>query len=192
MLFTIQKRGRVLHANKKHTSILIFIITISTLFITAGGLYLIGYRYNHDKHASIRVYRILERKDSYYRGDWVLYCPPNNSSMKLAIKRGYVSTGICPGGFSPAIQQIVAIDGDYVSLEGLVRVNGYKISQALVLNEDEHHETLPHFSSFILQQGEYFMIRDLPTNSFDSRYCGPVSFENILALVDIVWKKNDH
>ncbi|MDG2642523.1 conjugative transfer signal peptidase TraF [Vibrio parahaemolyticus] len=163
-------------------------VSSSVLILGASSLYLSGYRYYNDPSIPTGIYQISVKNTPYVRGDWVLFCPPNNLSMKLAVERGYTAEGVCPGDFTPEIKQIIATPGDYISLEGIVRVNGHELQQALVLDEDEHHHALPHLTPFVLQQGDFFMISNhLPAGSFDSRYYGPVSSKNILAWVSPVW-----
>ncbi|WP_031410780.1 conjugative transfer signal peptidase TraF [Vibrio parahaemolyticus] len=160
----------------------------SVLILGASSLYLSGYRYYNAPSIPTGIYQISVKNTPYVHEDWVLFCPPNNLSMKLAVERGYTAEGICPGNFTPVIKQIIATPGDYISLEGIVRVNGHELQQALVLDEDEHHHALPHRAPFVLQQGEFFMMSNhLPASSFDSRYYGPVPSKNILAWVSPVW-----
>ena len=42
--------------------------------------------------------------------------PPDSGAAQLAVERGYLPTGQCPGGFAPLLKQIVAIPGDTVTL----------------------------------------------------------------------------
>ncbi|HEQ3589567.1 conjugative transfer signal peptidase TraF [Vibrio harveyi] len=163
-------------------------IIFSMLFLTFGTLYLNGYRYYSNRHVIAGIYRLITKENTYRYGDWVFFCPPDNLSMELALQRDYVATGVCPGGFAPVVQQIVATPGDYISLKGIVRVNGNELPQALVLDKDEHNNALPHLSPLILHQNQFFTLDSVQmTNCFDSRYYGPVTSENILASVHLIW-----
>ncbi|WP_273693097.1 S26 family signal peptidase [Vibrio parahaemolyticus] len=46
----------------------------------------------------------------------------------MALERNYIKMGLCPGGFTPVIKKIMAMEGDRVSFEDqVVHINGLEV-----------------------------------------------------------------
>ncbi|MCG6461793.1 conjugative transfer signal peptidase TraF [Vibrio parahaemolyticus] len=177
----------------KRSRFRIFLMSIAfafTLLCLVGILFLNGIRYypGGGRDYPSGIYQLMAKDSDYAHGNLVLFCPPNNFVMRLGLLRGYTSAGICDGGFMPEIRKIMALQGDYVTLDHEISINGHSLSQAAVKNEDAHHYALPHIHEFQLHESEYFMmLYDDSNDWFDSRYYGPVPSENIIGLIHPIW-----
>ncbi len=149
----------------------------------------LGYRYNVSDSYPTGLYKLMDARRDYQREDLVLFCPPNNNAMTLALARGYLHMGTCEGGFTPVIKKIMALEGDAVSFEHhLVHINGHSAPSATVLSEDSLGRPLPQLGPFTVQTNEYFMMSDhRPVDSFDSRYYGPITQSHLLGLIEPVF-----
>ncbi len=149
---------------------------LSGLLLSLGlGLYITGYRLNLTPSYPLGLYQLSKTK-LYQPGDLVIFCPPPGAAIEQALKRGYLKYGTCNSGSTPLIKKIMAISGDHLSFDGVVRKNGKPLARFLVHSADSHHRKLPRLKAFTLTEDEFFMMSDYaPENSFDSRYFGAVN-----------------
>ncbi len=162
--------------------------SVSFVLCALGVLYLDGYRYYTGSAYSKGIYQLTTQDGTYQHGDIVRFCPPDTPKAEIALERGYTHAGFCPGGFAPETKQIRALHGDHVSLHHIVNINGQDIPRAIVLDEDTHHQRMPHPDNLELGRGEYFLMSiDTPEEDFDSRYYGSVPSENILGVLRPIW-----
>lgn len=159
------------------------VVGMAALFFT------LGYRYNLSQSYPTGIYKLATPNTAYKLGELVLFCPPNNAAMTLALSRDYIKIGTCDGGFTPVVKKIFAIAGDKVTQhDGLVHINGTMIENAQILKFDALQRQLPTFSPHRLAENEFFMMSDhRPIESFDSRYYGAVKQGNIIGHVKPVW-----
>ncbi|HBC3902244.1 TPA: conjugative transfer signal peptidase TraF [Vibrio parahaemolyticus] len=152
-----------------------FITIMSALVLTfVMGLYTAGYRLNLTHSYPLGFYQ-LSKTNQYQQGDLVAFCPPPSATIEQALKREYLKYGTCKSGSTPLIKKIMAISGDHLSFDGVVRKNGKPLARFLVHSADSHHRELPHLKAFTLTDDEFFMMSDYaPENSFDSRYFGAI------------------
>lgn len=109
-----------------------------------------------------------------YRGDLVLFCPPDTPLFHDALRYHLVSSGICPSGLGYLIKRVAAVEGDMVRISSSgVEVNGRKLENSkrqaafcpTPLSPDIYHRLRSH---------EVLLMSPHPL-SFDSRYFGPLS-----------------
>ncbi|HII4318674.1 TPA: conjugative transfer signal peptidase TraF [Vibrio parahaemolyticus] len=145
------------------------------LLLSLGlGLYMTGYRLNLTHSYPLGFYQ-LSKASQYQQGDLVVFCPPPGATIEQALKREYLKYGTCKSGSTPLIKKIMAISGDHLSFDGVVRKNGKPLARFLVRCADSHHRALPQLKAFTLTDDEFFMMSDYaPKNSFDSRYFGAI------------------
>lgn len=149
------------------------------------------YRCNFNSTYPVGLYQLNHQPIEHFRGELVLFCPPNNAFTAGASYQDIVSDGYCLGGFKPSIQKIIAMTGDRIDIrDGRVFVNNQEVRQPYSLE-------LPFYSNntlFTVQNNQFFMISDHHTmGSLDSRDFGPVHKDNIIASVEpvlILW--GDH
>lgn len=114
------------------------------------------------------------------RGDLVLVHTPD-SVRKLAAERGYLPTNV------PLIKRIAAAGGDIVCATGnVISINGRAAAGRLA--RDRLGRLLPGWSGcHLLDSGEVFLLMRGVTDSFDSRYFGPVPATMIIGRLAPVW-----
>ena len=159
----------------------LFGVTIISLLVY---FYATGYRLNHSSSYPQGIYKLQYSQPQYKKGQLVLFCPPNNKIMKMAVERDYLQYGFCNGGFEPVIKKIAAIGGDEITFNNGVNINRVPVTHAKVLHFDKEKRMLQKLPDFTVPEQSYFMMSDYqPINSFDSRYYGSVPYENIKGLI---------
>lgn len=160
-------------------------ITIMSLLLYC---YSAGYRWNHSSSYPQGIYQLHSSQPQYTKGQLVLFCPPNNDVMKIAVERDYLRYGFCNGGFEPVIKKIAAISGDKITLKNGIYINKVPVTHARLLPFDKENRVLQKLPDFTVPDQSYFMMSDYqPINSFDSRYYGSVPHENIKGLITPVF-----
>lgn len=131
--------------------------------------------YNKTKSAPIGWYAV-ERKRSLHRDDLVAAFAPQ-TARNLAEARGYLPDHV------PLIKTVWAIGGERVCHDGQ-RVRVLNRPDISVLGQDGLGRALPVISGcYTLHADEVFLVSNTISNSWDSRYFGPVSDELILGPV---------
>ena len=119
---------------------------------------------------------------SLARGSIVLACLPVDVAT-LGRARGYLGSGNCPGGARPVGKPVGAVSGDLISLgNGEIRVNGAWISAHDPSDVDQHDRPLSPIADGVYKvaDGEVWLISNHHPRSWDSRYFGPVSVDQVL------------
>ncbi|XUA21512.1 conjugative transfer signal peptidase TraF (plasmid) [Citrobacter sp. OP27] len=167
----------------------VILLSSTTLLLAiAGVFYLNGYRINTSISYPTGLYRLVNDPAVYHKTDLVLFCPPDNDAMQLALYRDYIKPGLCTGGFTPVIKKVMATAGDTITFQGLVRIDGIAVPHARILKQDSKGRPLPVQSAITLAKNQYFMMSDhLPVVSFDSRYYGPVPAHNLIGHIKPVF-----
>ena len=119
-------------------------------------------------------YRVTKVSD-IKRGDILRTCLPDTLSQ-IAIERGYLHPGSCPGGSTRIGKPIIALQGDTVIVsDEQTWVNGHESFDAPVYAHDRRGRHLSNAMGFhVLQSGECFLLSTYSLLSYDSRYYGPV------------------
>lgn len=117
-------------------------------------------------------------------GDYAVTCLTPEIA-KYGIDRGYLSRGNCDTGTVPVIKIIYGLPGNHFFIEdGLLDVDGI---QCPISNHDSQGRALKSFyksNKIVLGQGQYLLLSNYVTNSWDGRYWGPVT---IRFLVKPFW-----
>jgi len=147
-----------------------------------------GYRINLTPSMPLGVWKESRAID---RGSYIAAClAPDSGAAQLAVERGYLPAGQCPGGLAPLLKQIVAIPGDTVTLTDVqVWINDVLLSGSRALSEDSAGRPLVPFprGTYRVPPGEYWLFATNLPQSFDSRYFGPVPESSILtSLVPVI------
>jgi len=117
-------------------------------------------------------------------GDLVLACPPP-AAAGLALARGYLAPGPCPGGTKPLGKLVLAAAGDRLALTATaIALNRCRLPASATLFTDTRGRPLPHLAPGIhrVTTGEIWLFSPHP-RSFDSRYFGPVPTTEIQGLI---------
>ena len=120
-------------------------------------------------------YRITKSAD-LARGQVLRLCLPA-SLGRYAIERGYVRSGTCAGGAARVGKSIVALAGDSVA----VRADGIQVNDDAAIRvqmqarDRRGRRMATATGTYVLGDGECFLLSRHSPFSFDSRYFGPVS-----------------
>jgi len=164
------------------------------LFSLSFTAYSNGYRLNTSTSFPPGIYVIDTSKSGYeYQiQDLILFCPPDNNSVKTALARGYISQGRCKSQTVPMIKRVAAIYRDEVTLGDTISINDLELTNTIIKYQDALKRSLIPFTlngknQFIVPCQQVFVYSDYaPNNSFDSRYFGPVPIKNIHGTVKSV------
>jgi conjugative transfer signal peptidase TraF len=136
----------------------------------------------------IGFYRVASRTSPVV-GDVVLVCL-RHPLADTARARGYLTRGRCASGVEPLGKRVAARMGDTVAVtpDGVI-INGRLIAHTTPLRVDSRGRPLPQLlgDRWILQSGELWLSATRHWRSFDSRYLGPVSIEDVVATVHPAW-----
>jgi len=121
----------------------------------------------------VLVDKLTPRFDTYKRGDIVVFQPPD--------------TWVGPGG-EPYIKRVIGVGRDKIEIhDGSVFVNGTKLVEPYVYQEDgvtQPTESFNGVDTWLVPDGELFLMGDHRGNSSDSREGGPVE---ISAVIGRAW-----
>ena len=164
-----------------------FLHTGAALFLTATVLYGFGVRFTLTPSVPVGLYRYTDEKPR--RGALATFCPPAEAAA-LALRRGYLHRGRCPGGVDPLGKYVLALPGDTVDVQpkGL-RVNGEAVPNSAVLWRDRLGRELLHvpFGEHVVGPDSLFMFSGHHRLSFDSRYFGAVPQASVISVARPLW-----
>lgn len=163
-----------------------------TLAISIPLAHAFGVRMNVTESAPTGLY-LLNKEATPKRGDLVEVCPPNSAVIHIMANRGYLLKGVwgnCKNtNVTPLLKSISAVSGDTVEIEPgrLVKVNG------VYLPNTQPMPSVPSYPPgfYIVQDGEYWTFSTYSSGSFDSRYFGPVSLNQLVGQATPILIKGD-
>lgn len=125
------------------------------------------------------------------RGAYVAFCPPQSEVFKIAQQRKFIEVsnglnGNCPSGHGLMLKQVMAINGDWVSIDATgVMVNGKKLALSEPLPKDDQNLPLPRFqlNPTLLGPSDVLLMANHHPRSFDARYFGLIDQKHIVARV---------
>ena len=158
-------------------------VCLLSLLFAAGWIG--GLRINMTPSEPLGLWRIVQITRSIRPGEMVFVCPPDNAAIREARRRGYLRSGLCPGGFGPLIKTVVAVTGQRVAVTDLVAIDGVPIRNSRIFEKDGQGRSLRHGQSGMLLPGEVYLHSDF-IGSWDSRYFGPVPDSGVLGLAQEV------
>jgi conjugative transfer signal peptidase TraF len=151
----------------------------------------LSFRLNTSPSLPLGLYR-LERARPLARGAFVLACPPLFAAS-LALARGYLPPGSCPGGVQPLGKLLLALPGDVVSLTpAQILVNGRPLPSSRSVAIDSAGRPLAHFpfGSYRVGRDDLWLFSPHP-RSFDCRYFGPVPRLHLRGTLTPLWIARD-
>jgi len=160
------------------SSIIIFFISMIGILAIGGG------RINTSASIPIGLYWIT--KAPMKIGDYVLFCPPQKPIFQEALRRGYISSGFCPGRFGYLMKRVFAKYGDIVSINSQgVTVNNHYVAHSRPYSQDAQGLPLPlnHLHQYQLKYSELLLMTDQSDLSFDARYFGFIDKSQIKAVL---------
>ena len=174
----------------KKLSIIIAIFLIST--IAAGSLFhSMGFRINLTESIPVGLYRITGTEP--LKNAYVIFCPDDRQTFRLAKNRGYIDHGLYCNGYGYLMKKVVAVSSDILSVtnEG-VFVNQMLIPYSKPKLEDGMNRPLPQWQimNYALQEDEIMTMTSQSEWSFDGRYYGLVHKEQIKGVLTPIWVIN--
>ena len=154
------------------------------VFLLGGLCAAAGIRINTSESIPLGIYRSSGK--SIQKGDCVLFCPPSTPVFDMAKERGYITSGLCPGGYGYMMKKVAGISGDLVTVDSTgVRVNGQLLPNSTPLQADPSGRPMPlfHADSYILAGSEVLLMSNTCGLSFDGRYFGPINRVQIKTVI---------
>lgn len=166
------------HRRRALATLSIGAVAVVTLIAVghAGGL-----RINFTPSYALGIWRIVPLDRHPVAGELIFLCPPQTPAFILALDRGYLRRGLCPGWITPLIKTVVALPGQRVEIGASVSIDGVSIAHSQVRNRDALARTLRPWSGGVVPPGHLFLHSDF-AGSYDSRYFGPVPADGFLGL----------
>lgn len=158
-------------------------LAATALLLVAAACCLAGLRINTSPSIPIGLYRMSEQPLA--RGRQVLLCPPHTPLFALALQRGYLGAGFCPGGYGYLMKTVSAAEGDQVrfAADG-VRVNGRLLAASAALPVDQAGRRLPHHAPGCVTLGpDQLLLMSARGTAWDARYFGPVARAQIEGVI---------
>ena len=157
-------------------------LTLAALLVVHTGL-----RFMLTPSLPLGIYRTVNGPPT--RGTIVMACLPERAA-RLALERGYVWRGSCPGGAVPLGKIVLGVPGDTITLtiDG-VALNGHVVPNSQLRARDSRGRPLQHYAygSHVLTPGELWLFSPYHPLSFDSRYFGPVESTAVLSRLAPLW-----
>ena len=144
-----------------------------------------GFRINTTPSEPLGLWRLVALDRAAAVGDLIFICPPESDVMRSARQRGYLRSGLCPGGFAPLIKTVIAIAGQRVKIGTVVHVDGVAVANSAISKLDGKGRPLTAYSGGKVPAGRVFLHSSF-LGSYDSRYFGPLPASGILGLAQEV------
>lgn len=167
--------------------------TLSLLILTLCGRG-VGLHWNLTDSVPPGLYRRTQAP--LVRGQFVAFCLPL-ATVQFGWHRGYVRkvpdwpwVRECPFGYQPLLKPIAAVAGDVVELTPeTVRINHASIPQSQIQPRDRAGRPVPRvpWGRYQLVPGELWVMSTTRSNSWDSRYFGPIRVETVIATAAPLW-----
>lgn len=151
-----------------------------SLTVIAGGA-VGGLRINTTPSEPLGLWRVAPLDRPVQVGDMVFVCPPETNAISDGFERGYLRSGLCPGGFGPLIKTVAAVGGQRIDVAVGVTIDGRQIAKSDLVSEDGRGRPLGPYTGGTVPAGFLFVHSPFP-GSWDSRYFGPVPASGVLGL----------
>ena len=160
----------------KKLSVIISIFLIS-LIVVAALFHGIGFRINLTESIPIGLYRIDSKAP--IKNSYVIFCPDDRKSFRLARDRGYIDHGLYCNGYG------------YLMNKG-VFVNHILTPYSKPKLQDGMKRSLPQWQvmNYQLQNDEVMTMTSQSEWSFDGRYYGLVHTGQIKGMITPIWVIN--
>ena len=170
---------------KKTIKILaISVLAVSlSLFVLSIGAKISGVYINTTPSLPVGFYKVVD--EPIVSGAYVAICPPQDAFFDMAMDRSYINPGNCPGGYGLLLKRVFAQSGDTVSIDQAgIYVNGKHLPNSTQLKIDAEGHALPQYRlQAVLDDSEYLLLSDVNPQSFDARYFGLITRDQIKQVV---------
>lgn len=175
-----------------------FVKAFSRGLIIAGGMLLLlcflvyaaGARVNTTQSIPVGLYWTSSAPLAKYA--YVIFCPPPTDIFDIAKKRGYITSGFCPGSYGYLMKQVLAVGGATVTVTDTgVLVDGERLPHSAPLSVDPAGRPLPRHQAdrYTLRISELLLMSNDSALSFDGRYFGPIDRSQVESVIHpvIIW-----
>lgn len=171
---------------KRTIKILVIAVLIisAIVFVLSIGFRVSGIYLNTTPSLPVGFYQVVDKP--IVNGAYVAFCPPKNEVFDMAINRRYLNPGDCPGGYGLLLKRVFALSGDTVSIDQAgIYVYGEHLPNSAQLKADSEGHALPqyHLNQRVLDDLEYLLLSDVNPQSFDARYFGLITRDQIKQVV---------
>jgi len=156
----------------------------TSLLLLGAASYLAGARINTTRSIPVGLY--WASNAPIVKNAYAMFCPTQNAIFAEAKTRGYITTGLCPGGYGYLMKKILAAKNDTVLITPAgVRVNGVLLPLSVPVAIDPSGRPLPHHDAkaYTLSTNQVLMMSDVNGKSFDGRYFGPIDIAQIQTVI---------
>jgi conjugative transfer signal peptidase TraF len=163
---------------------LFLLLSFSCLFLSDW----LGLRFNHSQSVAPGFYWVIDKPPE--KGDYVSFCPVQDSMTQMAYERGYIGFGNCSGHTERLLKIVVGTGGDTIELTNAgVVINKALLPNTTPLTQDGLNRPLAPFykKRLVLQSDELWVMTNRRPLSFDSRYFGPIRLAQVSAVVRPIW-----
>jgi conjugative transfer signal peptidase TraF len=144
-----------------------------------------GLRVNTTPSEPLGLWRVAALDRPVQVGDVIFVCPPLTATIREGVERGYLRSGLCPGGFGPLIKTVAAVAGQRIEIGAEVVIDDQPIGHSQLVARDGQGRMLRPYPSGTVPAGEVFLHSPF-VGSWDSRYFGPVPVSGVLGLAEQV------
>ncbi|MCA1370256.1 conjugative transfer signal peptidase TraF [Bradyrhizobium sp. BRP14] len=166
--------------------LLLVLATITAALLGAISVAWFGnYRINLTPSEPLGLWRVVKLARPAAVDDLVFICPPQTTAMHEARMRGYLRSGLCPGGMAPLIKTVIAVAGQKVEVSASVNVDDRPVPSSDIAQRDGQGRPMVRFPGGIVPADSVFL-HSAFAGSYDSRYFGPFPASGILGLAQEV------
>lgn len=117
--------------------------------------------------------------------EMVLVCPDiENPAITKALQLKIFPAGCCTGGIAPLIKTVEGVPGDYIERENnQITINGQVLQGTPVIHAQLFPKPVGPGYRHRLSENEYWLMSDYNPDSFDSRYFGPITKDQISKIL---------
>jgi len=172
-------------------------IALTATFVFCTGMYAASaplarvIKINTTDSMPVGIY--LMRPEAIAPGRIVVACPPEDAA-RLGLHNGYLERGSCASGAAPLLKYVAAIGGSRVAVTGSgIEIDGRLLDNSVARRKDRHGRTIPHIrlGRYRLGEDEVWLYSPAPW-SWDSRYFGPVSKNQIIGAASPLFAPSTH
>ncbi|WP_085034526.1 conjugative transfer signal peptidase TraF [Ensifer aridi] len=174
-----EKRPPII-SRRRRTARILSVAAAAIVLIAVSG-FVGGYRINQTPSEALGLWRIVPLHRPPGVGDLLFICPAEKAGMPEARARGYLRSGLCPGGVAPLIKTVVAVAGQYVEIGAEVTIDGRALPSSALAERDGKGRPLRPSPGGVVPHGHVFLHSSF-VGSYDSRYFGPVPASGVLGL----------
>jgi|EndMetStandDraft_7_1072992.scaffolds.fasta_scaffold106395_2 conjugative transfer signal peptidase TraF len=168
-------------ARQRRLALALLAVSCGVALVVILGGSIGGLRINTTLSEPPGLWRVAPLDRQVQVGDMVFACPSEVGAISEGFERGYLRSGLCPGGFGPLIKTVAAVAGQRIDVASAITIDGRPIANSNLVAQDGLGRTLRPYAGGTVPAGFVFLYSPFP-GSWDSRYFGPVPATGVLGL----------